>query len=317
MLKLRNRTGVEIAVLPYGGIITSIATPDRDGQFADIVLGFNDARGYLSDHPYFGAVIGRYGNRIANARFVIDGLNYMLAANHGRHHLHGGRRGFDKHEWDSTVDDDTIALRRVSPDGEEGYPGRLEAAVSYRLTDANELVITYTAQTDQATHVNLTQHSYFNLRGEGDGDVLDHEVTINAARFTPVDEELIPTGRLAPVEGTQFDFRQRRAIRESYDHNWVLDGGDGELRHAASVRERTTGRTLDVFTTEPGLQFYTGNFLDGSLVGKSGRGYARHGGFCLETQHFPNSPNEPSFPSTLLRPGEQYRTRTIYRFGVS
>lgn len=314
---LTNRHGVEVSALAYGGIITSIRVPDRHGALADVVLGFADRERYRGDHPHFGALIGRYANRIAFGRFSIGGTVYQLAANNGRHHLHGGVRGFDRHEWEARDLGDRLVLHRISPDGEEGYPGRLDVEVSYQLTDDNELVIHYRATTDAPTIVNLTQHSYFNLRGEGDGHIRDHIVWINAERYTPVDTELIPTGEIAGVEGTPFDFRGSRRIAGPYDHNWVLNGAPGVLRHAAKVIEPESGRMLDVFTTEPGMQFYTGNFLDGSLIGKSGRPYLRNGGFCLETQDFPDSPNHPDFPSTLLRPGETYRTQTIYRFGVS
>ena len=329
---LRNAKGIEVRMIPYGGIITSLKTPDRNGQFADIVLGFAADSGYQDAHPYFGAIVGRYGNRIAKGRFVLEGREYLLAANNGPNHLHGGVKGFDKVVWEMqrVAGKNAVTFSRTSPDREEGYPGNLAVRVTYELTDANELIVDYFATTDNATPVNLTQHSYFNLAGEGAGDILGHQLSINADRYTPVDATLIPTGELASVEGTPFDFRQSTAIGaridepheqlkngQGYDHNWVLNRrGDG-LQPAARVVEPTSGRTLEVETTEPGMQFYAGNFLDGSLTGKSGRAYQRRSGFCLETQHFPDSPNHANFPSTILRPGQEYRSRTVFRFGVS
>lgn len=326
---LANRHGVEIGVLAYGGIITSIVTPDRRGRRADIALGFADPDWYRASHPYFGAIIGRYANRIARARFTIDDEPYFLSNNCGTHHLHGGVRGFDRHTWELYTGATSVRLTRTSSDGEEGYPGNLQTEVSYRLTDDNALVIDYSATTDKATHVNLTQHSYFNLAGEGTGDVLDHELRIDADAFTPVDADLIPTGAVASVTDTPLDFRTptrigariqqadpQLLIGRGYDHNFVLNGEAGTLRHAARLADPSSGRTLDVFTTEPGLQIYTANAFDGSMIGKSGGPYVRHGAVCLETQHFPNSPNQPSFPSTLLRPGARYRSQTVFRFGV-
>ena len=314
---LTNRQGIEVRAISYGGIITSITTPDRDGAVADIVLGFNTIDGYTGDHPYFGALVGRYANRIAHGRFTIDGAEYRLATNDGGHHLHGGLRGFSSVAWkaEPLQGRNGVVFTYSSGDGEEGYPGNLAVRISYELTDANELVIDYEATTDQATHVNLTQHSYFNLAGEGSGDVLAHELSIDAHSYTPVDRMLIPTGAIAPVEGTRFDFRNSRAIGEGYDHNWVLNGHAGIMRRVARAFEPHSGRTLEVATTEPGVQFYTGNSLDNRLIGKSGRGYGKYGGFCLETQHYPNTPNQPNFPATLLRPGELYRTKTVYTFG--
>ena len=330
---LRNTNGIEMRVMSLGGIITHLKTPDRTGASADIVLGFDSIAGYLSEPPYFGAIIGRYGNRIGKAAFEIDGTRYPLAANNGPNHLHGGVKGFDKFVWDAetseTADSQSVTFRRTSLDGEEGYPGNLATKVTYTLNNRNELVIEYEATTDKPTHVNLTHHSYFNLAGHNSGDILGHELRIDAARYTPVDETLIPTGELASVEGTPFDFRQPTAIGarigaegnqqlafgKGYDHNWVVDGTG--FRRVARVVEPTTGRTLEVATTEPGLQFYSGNFLDGTITGKEGAVYAHRSGFCLETQHFPDSPNQPSFPSTLLKPGETYRTRTVYTFGVA
>jgi aldose 1-epimerase len=326
---LRNANGIEIKATNYGGIITSIVVPDRNGRPGDIVLGFDDLQAYVKDSPYFGAIVGRYGNRIAKGHFALDGHTYTLAVNNGPNHLHGGLKGFDKVIWhaEPLAGSTGLVLSRRSPDGEEGYPGNLDVRVTYRLTDDNRLVIDYHATTDKATPVNLTQHSYFNLAGEG--DVLGHELTIDADRYTPVDANLIPTGELAPVEGTPFDFRKSTAIGAridtpnlqlknagGYDHNWVLNRKGTGLQLAARVVEPKTGRTLEVSTTQPGLQFYSGNFLDGTLKGKGGRVYVKHAGLCLETQHFPDSPNHPDFPSTILRPGEQYDTQTVFRFGV-
>ena len=329
---LTNRAGVEIRAITYGGIITSIRVPDRDGRFADVALGFDRLEPYLPRHPYFGALIGRYGNRIGNARFELNGQTYQLAANNGPNHLHGGVRGFDKHVWTAEPLGGGavgVAFTRTSPDGEEGYPGTLRARVSYTLTDANELDIEYQATTDKPTPVNLTQHTYFNLAGHAAGDILGHVVTIHADRFTPVDSTLIPTGELAPVGGTPFDFRKPAAIGArigdahpqlqhagGYDHNFVLDRRGTGLQPAARVLEPASGRTVEVRTTEPGLQFYSGNFLDGSQTGKSGAVYRHRNGLCLETQHFPDSPNKPQFPGTILKPGDTYRSRTVFTFGV-
>jgi aldose 1-epimerase len=331
---LTNANGVEVKAITYGGIITSWKVPDRKGQVADIVLGHDDPAAYIKNNsPYFGALIGRYGNRIGQARFALDGKTYSLAANDGPNHLHGGKQGFDKVLWEGTPIKERggvgVAFTRTSPDGEEGYPGTLKTRVTYLLTPKNELVISYEAVTDKPTVVNLTQHSYFNLAGQGSGDILKHELRINADRFTPVDKTLIPTGDLAPVEGTPFDFRKPTAIGarissehpqmqfgRGYDHNWVLARAGTDLSLAAEVFEPSSGRTLSVSTTEPGLQFYSGNFLDGTITGKEGRVYRHRYGFCLETQHFPDSPNKPTFPTTTLRPGETYRSRTVFTTGV-
>jgi aldose 1-epimerase len=328
---LRNPAGVEVRAITYGGIITSLKVPDRTGAMGDVVLGFDSLDGYLKGHPFFGAIVGRYGNRIGKARFTLDGKPYSLAANNGPNHLHGGVRGFDKFVWQAEPMQGRagVTFSRTSPDGEEGYPGNLGTRVSYELTDRNELVVEYHATTDQATPVNLTQHSYFNLAGDGAGDILQHKLTINADRFTPVDGTLIPTGELRAVKGTPFDFLTPTPIGDrigasdaqltngkGYDHNFVLNRiGDG-LSLAARVVEPTSGRTLEVSTTEPGVQFYAGNFLDGTLKGKSGHVYGHRGGFCLETQHFPDSPNKANFPSTILKQGQEYSSKTVFTFGV-
>jgi len=331
---LTNTAGVEVKAMTYGGIITSWRVPDRRGQMADIVLGHDDPAAYLENNsPYFGAIVGRYGNRIGKARFALDGRTYTLAANNGANHLHGGNQGFDKVLWVGEAlrggGGVGVAFSRTSVDGEEGYPGNLKVRVTYTLTDRNELVVAYQATTDKPTPVNLTQHTYFNLAGQGTGDILGHELRINADRYTPVDAALIPTGELASVDKTPFDFRQPTAVGarinsdhpqiqygRGYDHNWVLARSGAGLSLAAEVYEPTSGRTLQVRTTEPGLQFYTGNFLDGTITGKDGRVYRHRYGLCLETQHFPDSPNHPTFPSTTLRPGETYRSRTVFVTGT-
>jgi aldose 1-epimerase len=330
---LTNARGVEVKAITYGGIIQSLRVPDRSGRLGDIVLGFDSLDGYLKDHPFFGAIVGRYGNRIGKAQFTLNGQTYKLAANNGPNHLHGGVKGFDKVLWTGQVVEDkrgaAVAFSRTSPDAEEGYPGNLKVRVTYVLTDDNSLLVDYEATTDKATPVNLTQHSYFNLAGEGTGDILGHELTINADRYTPVDGTLIPTGELAPVAGTPFDFRKAVAIGarindknpqlangKGYDHNWVLNRKGAGMQLAARVKEPKTGRTLEIQTTEPGIQFYAGNFLDGSIKGKGGHVYAHRTGFCLETQHYPDSPNQPKFPSTILQPGQTYRTSTVFKFGA-
>jgi aldose 1-epimerase len=325
---------VTLRAIDYGGIIVGLEVPDRDGQQGDIVLGHNSLAGYVEHSPYFGAIIGRYANRIAQGRFTLDGQQYQLARNDGEQHLHGGVRGFDKALWSMAPFEREreagVSFAHISPDGDEGYPGTLEARVTYTLTESRELIVDYAATADRATVVNLTQHSYFNLSA-GASDVLGHELTIDADRYTPVDATLIPTGELAPVEETPFDFRvptligarigERNAQLEhagGYDHNFVLNrpAGRRTLLHAARVRDPQSGRILDVHTTEPGLQFYSGNFLDGSIRGKGGRVYGHRTGLCLETQHFPDSPNEPQFPSVVLRPGEELRSRTVFTFSA-
>ena len=346
LFTLTNAAGIEVRAISYGAILVSIRTPDRTGRLADIALGFDSLDGYLTRSRFFGALVGRYGNRIANGRFAIDGKPFELAINSGTNHIHGGVKGFDKVLWTGEPFERDgaagVTFSYTSRDGEEGYPGTLTATVTYTLTPRNELVVDYSATTDKPTIVNLTQHSYFNLAGEGHGDVHGHEVMINADRFTPVDAAMIPTGELAAVAGTPFDFRTATAIGAridadhpqlklagGYDHNFVLnpfDSAQGRpsglaqgrragLRLAARVIERRSGRTLDVETTEPGVQFYTGNKLTGA-AGKAGHVYGPRSGFCLETQHFPDSPNKPHFPSTILRPGDTYRSKTVFTFGV-
>jgi aldose 1-epimerase len=330
---LQNTNGMIVRILDFGGIIREIHVPDRDGDFADVALGFDTLEPYLKDSPYFGALIGRYGNRIGKGRFKLDGKEHRLARNDGDNHLHGGALGFDKVQWTAAIEDGSLVLRYRSRDGEQGYPGNLDATVTYSLSDDNEIVVRFHATTDRPTPVNLTQHSYFNLRGvapEG-GDVLQHVIAIDADRFVPIDAGLIPLGALAPVTGTPFDFRQPRPISErieqpdkqlrhgtGYDHCWVLNRKDGghALQRAVHVREPDSGRVLELFTQEPGVQFYSGNFLDGSLTGKGGRNYEFRSGFCIEPQHFPDSPNQPSYPDTILRPGETYVTESRFKFSV-
>lgn len=331
---LRNGQGMEIAVMNYGAILTSVKVPDSKGQVADIALGFDSLEGYLGTQPYMGATVGRYANRIAKGRFTLNGEQYTLAVNNGANALHGGLKGFDKKIWRaksvSSDDGPAVEMTYVSPDGEEGYPGTLTATVTYSLSNDNEVRIHYKATTDADTVLNLTNHSYFNLAGAGKGTILDHMVAINADRFTPVDSGLIPTGELKSVEGTPFDFRTPTAIGAridetgdeqiklggGYDHNFVLNGGAGNLRFAARAKEPVSGRVMEVFTDQPGLQFYTGNFLDGSVTGKGGIQYEKRFGFCMETQHFPDSPNKPEFPSVLLKPGETFETTTVYKFST-
>lgn len=336
---LTNENGVTVSITNYGGIITSLRVPDRDGQMEDIVLGFGSLAGYTSEvyeaaSPYFGALIGRYADRIKDGTFRLDNQSYTLETNDGPNHLHGGEEGFDQVLWDAEpVQRDgevRLVLTHTSPDGHGGYPGRLEVAVTYTLTADDELAVNYRATTTKATPVNLTQHSYFNLDGHADGSILDHELIINADAFTPVDSTLIPTGDLRSVAETPFDFREptgvgaridqdnrQLEIAGGYDHNFVLARRDRDsVRLAAQVYDPDSGREMEVLTTEPGLQFYSGNFLDGTLQGKGGATYLHRSGLALETQHFPNSPNEPDFPSTILRPDETYTSRTVYRFSV-
>jgi aldose 1-epimerase len=329
---LTNSHGVEIRAMNYGGIILSIRVPDRKGQIGDIVLGHEALEGYIPNPPYFGAIVGRYANRIANGTFTLDGKTYTLPKNDGPNTLHGGvDKTFNKVVWDGEAlkGKTGVAFSYLSKDGEEGFPGNLKVNVTYTLTDSNELVIDYEASTDKATPINVSQHSYFNLAGEGTSDILNHEIMINADRFTPVDKNLIPTGELRPVKGTPFDFTtstkigsriddtyEQLVLGHGYDHNWVLNRkGDG-LSLAARVYEPTSGRVLEVSTTQPGVQFYTGNFLDGTITGKQGHVYKHRYGFCLETQHFPDSPNHPDFPTTILKPGEKFHSKTVFKFST-
>lgn len=330
---LKNRRGMEVKITNFGGTVVSLKVPDRSGKFADVVLGFSDVADYLKPHPSFGTAIGRFGNRIAKGRFTLNGVEYKLAINNGENHLHGGVKGFDDVLWTAqevnTLSGPAVRMTYLSKDGEEGYPGNLQVIMTYTLTNNNELRIDYSATTDKDTVVNLTHHSYFNLAGEGNGDILNHRLKLNAARFTPTDAGSIPTGELRSVRGTPFDFLTPHAIGErinqddeqlkfgsGYDHNFVINGRMGVLRQAAVVTEPGTGRVMEVWTTEPGVQLYTGNFLDGTLVGKSGKPYARRTGFCLETQHYPDSPNQPKFPTTTLKKGATFKSTTIYRFSA-
>ncbi len=334
LFTLDNGHGMRVRAMTYGAIIQQITVPDRNGTPGDVVLGFDSLAGYLHDSPYFGAVVGRYANRIAGGRFSLDGATYHLAVNNGPNALHGGVRGFDKVVWQAEPfrrgDSVGVVFSHTSPDGDEGYPGTLRARVTYTLTPDDRLTVEYHAVTDKATPVNLSQHSYFNLAGEGSGDILSQVLTIHADGFTPVDSTLIPTGEIRPVAGTPFDFRTPHAIGArideadeqlrfagGYDHNFVLARTGPGLFHAVHLLAPSTGRTLDVYTTQPGLQFYSGNFLDGTLRGKGGHPYLHRGALCLETQHFPDSPNQPEFPSTILRPGQQFQSRTVFAFGVA
>lgn len=324
---LANARGSEARILTYGGIVVSLRVPNRSGVLSDVVAGLDNLEGYFTPAPYFGALIGRYGNRIGGARFALNGTEYTLTKNDGNNQLHGGPRGFDKRVWHAkSLSPQSLELSYISKDGEEGYPGNLLVTVVYSLTDNNELKLDYSATTDKATVVNLTHHSYFNLAGEG--DILGHQLNIRGDRFTPVDRDLIPTGELRSVAGTPFDFRKATRIGQrieqqdqqlifgrGYDHNWVLDRNGSGLESAAIVTEPRSGRVMEVLTTMPGLQFYSGNFLDGTLRG-NGRAYTKRSAFCLETQFFPDSPNKTSFPSTLLQPGNTFRSTTVYRFSV-
>jgi aldose 1-epimerase len=331
LFTLTNAHGLKVSISNYGGTITSLMVPDKDGMLGDVVLGFDNVSGYQSPEfvksgPYFGALIGRYGNRIKGGKFTLEGKQYTLAKNNGENTLHGGKKGFDKVVWQAepgtSADGQTLKLTYLSKDGEEGYPGNLNVTVTYTLTNDDALKIDYSATTDKATPVNLTNHAYFNLALSQKPDILGHEVTIAADRYNVVDAGLIPTGELKPVKGTPFDFTTPHTIGEriaqvpgGYDHNWILNQASG-MHTAATVYEPTTGRTMEVRTTEPGLQFYTGNFLDGTLKGKNGLTYGKHAAFCMETQHFPDSPNQPSFPTTILKPGQTLQSSTIYQFGV-
>lgn len=328
---LKNKNGVVAKITDYGGIVTELHVPDAKGQLGDVVLGYKTIDEYIASSPYFGAIIGRYGNRIAKGKFTLDGTEYTLATNNGPNHLHGGKKGFDKVVWAAREQRDdgnvgaTLKLAYTSADMEEGYPGKLDCVVTYTLTNDNALRIDYEARTDKPTVVNMTNHSYFNLAGEGSGDVLGHEMTINADHYLPVDSTSIPTGEVATVKGTPFDFTTPHTIGEridqtpgkpnGYDHNYCLKpSANGKPMLAARVREPKTGRVMEVWTTEPGVQFYTANYMDGSNVGKAGTPYNFRNAFCLETQHWPDSPNQPKFPSTTLRPGEVYKSTTLYKF---
>jgi aldose 1-epimerase len=328
---LRNAKGAEARICNYGGIVVSLKMPDRDGKLGDVVLGYDNLEGYLKETPYFGALIGRYGNRIAKGKFTLDGVTYTLATNNMPNSLHGGIKGFDKVVWTAkplaSTEGPALELTYLSRDGEEGYPGNLSVTAVYTLTDDNALKVAFKATTDKATIVNLTHHSYFNLAGKG--DILGHVVMLRADKFTPVDSTLIPTGELRPVDGTPFDFRTATAIGArinqndeqlkfglGYDHNWVIAKPTGQLGLMARVSEPTTGRVLEVLSDEPGLQFYSGNFLDGTITGKGGWVYRHRNGFCMEPQHYPDSPNHPQFPSTVLKPGQTFKNTIIYKFSI-
>lgn len=325
---LTNKAGDTVTITNYGGIVTSWVTADKANNKSSVVLGFAKLEGYLAPPPYFGALIGRYGNRIAKGQFSLNDTTYKLVTNNGENHLHGGTKGFDKVVWDVTsapsADSPSITLHYLSKDGEEGYPGNLDVTVTYSLSDANELKITYDATTDKATPVNLTNHSYFNLTGNAANNILNHKLQIDADRYTPVDAGLIPTGELKSVSGTPFDFRTATLIgariaqvEGGYDHNYVLNGGQTTAqRKIATLSDSASGRQMEVFTTEPGVQFYSGNFLDGTLKDNGGQPIQKHGGLCLETQHFPDSPNKPDFPTTILQPGQKYHSETTYKVSV-
>ncbi len=326
---LTNKSGIEARVMTYGATLVSLRLPDRNGAIADVNLGFDDLEGYLGTHPYFGVIVGRYANRIAKGRFTLDGIEYALAQNNNGNSLHGGLKGFDRVVWKPepvlAADGAGVKLTYLSKDMEEGYPGNLSVTVVYMLTNADELKVSYEAETDKKTPVNLTNHAYWNLKGEGNGDVLGHALRLEADKFTAVDSaaNLIPTGEIAGVAGTPLDFTSSHAIGErialvegGYDHNFVLRGGGGALALAARVEEPGSGRAMEIYTDQPAIQLYTGNFLDGTVVGKGGKAYQKHYAFCLETQHFPDSPNHPNFPSTILEPGQKYRTVTVHKFCV-
>lgn len=328
---LKGKGNIQVAITNYGAKIVSLLAPDKQGQLADVELGYDNIDQYVNTKErYYGGIVGRYGNRIAKGKFKVDGKEYTLATNNGVNHLHGGKKGFNDVVWDAEQPNDhTLKLHYLSKDGEEGYPGNLDITLTYELTDSNEVKIDYTATTDKATVVNLTNHSFFNLHGAGNGDINDHVMYINADKFTPVDSTLIPSGKLEPVKGTPMDFTTPTKIGErvdadfeqlkfgkGYDHNYVLNKKGKELSLAATVEEPQSGRFLEVWTTEPGVQFYGGNFLDGTDKGKEGKTYVHRGAFCLETQHYPDSPNQPSFPSVVLKPGETYSSTCVYKFGV-
>lgn len=325
---LKNANGLVAKIITYGAIVTELHVPDRTGQIEDVVLGFDSLEDYLGEHPYFGSTIGRYANRIAKGKFTLEGKDYTLALNNGPNHLHGGIKGFNRVVWNAEPVKRSraaaVRMTYLSPDGEEGYPGNLSVEVVFALTDKNELQIDYTAKTDKATPINLTHHGYFNLATEG--TILDHVMLIDADFFTPVDDTLIPTGEIQSVKGTPMDFTKPTRIGDrvdqvgknptGYDHNYVLNSSGKKLAFALRVREPKTGRIMELYTTEPGLQFYTGNFLDGSIKGKDGTVYQKHAGFCVEADHFPDSPNRPNFPSVILQPGKTYKQTTIHKFLV-
>lgn len=334
LFTLKNEAGMEVGIITYGGIITTLKVPDKQGIYKDVVMGFPTLDQYVESNPYFGAIIGRYGNRIAGGKFTLDGEEYILAKNNGPNHLHGGVKGFDKVVWQATekTDDNSssLLLSYLSPDGEEGYPGNLQVRVTYTLNQDNSLDMIYEASTDKKTVVNLTNHSYFNLSGDFSRTILDHMLEIEADGYLPVDSGLIPTGEIRPVSGTPFDFREPKEIGQDiqadneqirlgkgFDHCWVLNKQDDEMPLAARAHEPNSGRVLEVYTTEPGIQFYSGNFLDGTLPAKNGGTYAQRSGFCLETQHYPDSPNQAGFPSVVLNPGEQYTSRTSFKFSTN
>ncbi len=330
---LSNKNGVEVKITNYGATITSIKAPDRNGKFDDVTLGYDSIDGYLVKNPHMGSLAGRYANRIGKGEFKLNGKSYTLAKNNGENHLHGGPNGFFKQIWNASEveskDGAAVRMKYLSKDGEENYPGNLDVTVTYTLTDDNELKIDYLATTDKDTILNLTNHSYFNLAGAGNGDILKHQIKINAKEFTPVDKTMIPTGKIEALAGTPMDFSKLTAIGEridqnyeqlvigkGYDHNYVLSNGADLKAQDVEVYEPTTGRVMEVFTDQPGVQLYTGNFLDGTITGKGGKAYPRRSGFCLETQHYPDSPNKPNFPSAVLKPGEKYQTTTIYKFST-
>ncbi len=331
LYSLENESGMKVQFTNYGARIVAVYTPDNNGIMADIALGYADIDSYLKDPYYLGCVAGRYANRIAEAKFILEGKEYNLYKNDGTNTLHGGKEGLDKKIWDTQQDGNTVIFSYLSPDGEEGYPGNLSIKKSYTLTDNNELHIYYEAETDQPTVINLTNHAYWNLKGEGDSTILDHFFLINADLYTPVDNEWIPTGELASVVGTPFDFTQGKPIGQDihldneqlkngmgYDHNWNLNkNDDNELSFAGKLWETSTGRAIEIYTTEPGMQFYSGNFIDGTQTGKSGKAYTYRSGLAFETQHFPDSPNHPNFPSTVLNPGEIYEQLTLLKFKVT
>lgn len=327
LFTLTNSKGTQVKITNYGGAVTSFVTADKSGNKSSIVIGFDSLNNYLQKPPYFGALIGRYGNRIGDGKFTLDGKTYQLATNDGKNHLHGGVKGFDKVVWDASTTNDSIpsvTLNYLSKDGEEGYPGNLKVTVQYTLTNDDELKIEYNAETDKATPINLTNHSYFNLTGDVNNTILNHTLMMDANNYTPVDSTLIPTGEIKSVKGTPFDFTTAKAIgkdidavKGGYDHNWVLNRKDNSLQKVAVLSDSISGRTLEVYTTEPGLQFYTGNFLDGKFINHDGKPVKLHAALCLETQHFPDSPNKPNFSSTILKPGEKYHSETVYKIVVN